>query len=304
MAMANSPDSHRENHLVWTQTTVDDRAVVYGHGGTDAGASTKPLVLFLPGWALGPVPYQRGLKRILQAGHEVLAPAMPGFGGSAPFNHRDLTIQDYADWLNRFLKVTAADRKVIVIGHSFGGAVAIKFAHAYPESVSYLVPVNAVGGTFWRIHHKRAELLSQRRIWDWAIGLTRELSAPHAWRVLPNIVKDELSNFRSSKALALLNLWATSSLARSADLVKELKEISENRVPVLAISSENDELVHKNTFVYLCAEANVEPRIVSGTHMWLMTDPDIFREQLCDVLGPIQGPQLSLVQEISVETTA
>ncbi len=37
--------------------------------------------------------------------------------------------------------------RATVVGHSFGGGVAIQLAHDHPERVRYLVVVDSVGGT-------------------------------------------------------------------------------------------------------------------------------------------------------------
>ena len=58
-----------------------------------------------------------------------------------------------------------------MIGHSFGGGVAIKLARNQPELVRYLVLLNAIGG------------LSARYPWEWAIGLRPGILArlPMPW---------------------------------------------------------------------------------------------------------------------------
>jgi len=53
------------------------------------------------------------------------------------------TEQAYCSWLKSF--ITALDlERVIIIGHSQGGSIALRFASRYPEFVSHLVLVNAI----------------------------------------------------------------------------------------------------------------------------------------------------------------
>ena len=55
------------------------------------------------------------------------------------------TLVGYAGWVERFLQAIGADEPVVVLGHSFGGGIATRFAHDRPERVRYLVMLNAVG---------------------------------------------------------------------------------------------------------------------------------------------------------------
>jgi pimeloyl-ACP methyl ester carboxylesterase len=69
----------------------------------------------------------------------VLAPDMPGFGASDPL---DLpTLSANARVLKDLLDSRKTDR-AIVVGNSFGAAIAIEFAASFPESTRLLVLVN------------------------------------------------------------------------------------------------------------------------------------------------------------------
>lgn len=74
--------SRGSGSLTWKQTTVNGQHVVYG----EAGAG--PPVLFLHGWGLNRKTYNRALSRLANVGVRVLAPAMPGFGGTAALSAR------------------------------------------------------------------------------------------------------------------------------------------------------------------------------------------------------------------------
>lgn len=68
---------------------------------------------------------------------------LPGFGKSdTPFKAWD--VSDYAEFLKEFLKKLEIP-KIVLIGHSFGGRVAIKFSVSYPEKVSKLILVDSGG---------------------------------------------------------------------------------------------------------------------------------------------------------------
>ncbi len=65
---------------------------------------------------------------------------LPGFGNT-PIE-KVMTLKDYADFVYEFLKKNNIENPVI-IGHSFGGAVATKLAITHPEIVFKLILVSA-----------------------------------------------------------------------------------------------------------------------------------------------------------------
>src|SRR3954453_14054778 len=126
------------DHLAWQSVTVRDRPALYGVAGEGI-----PL-LFLHGWGLAHHAYKRPLKRLVNLGCRVYAPALPGFGGSADVPKDAFAFEGYAAWVDAFGDAVGIDEPVFLVGHSFGGGVAIKFAHDFPHRVRYLVLINSV----------------------------------------------------------------------------------------------------------------------------------------------------------------
>src|SRR4051812_42270171 len=135
--MASAASTPADN-LVWKTTTVGGRETNYGVAGQGLP------VLFLHGWGLGQHAYKRALKRLVHLGCRVFAPALPGFGGTAELRGRRFSLEGYAAWVEHFLQAVAVDEPVFLMGHSFGGGVAIQFAHDFPTRVRTLVLVNSV----------------------------------------------------------------------------------------------------------------------------------------------------------------
>ncbi len=78
----------------------------------------------------------------LSATHRVIAPDMPGHGGSDPLpGHAGLT--DYVDWLHAALKALRLG-PVNLAGHSMGALIAGGYAAAYPEMVDRVALLNGV----------------------------------------------------------------------------------------------------------------------------------------------------------------
>src|SRR6476661_8871016 len=119
--------------VVHKRTYVQGRPAVYSVAG--AG---MPVIL-LHGWALADNTYRNVISRIAGQGCRVIAPAMPGFGGTHDLPKQQFSIGGYARWLANLLEALELDEPAVVVGHSFGGGVAIRFAHDHPRRVRSLV---------------------------------------------------------------------------------------------------------------------------------------------------------------------
>ncbi|MCL5746741.1 MAG: alpha/beta hydrolase, partial [Patescibacteria group bacterium] len=97
----------------------------------------KQSVIILHGWGLNGSKYNQ-LKKILEnKNNAVYAPDMPGFGKEV-LESANMDLDDYVLFLERFIKKKKIESPVL-IGHSFGGRVAIKYTYKYPDQVSKLI---------------------------------------------------------------------------------------------------------------------------------------------------------------------
>lgn len=259
--------------LTWHPIEVQGRRASYGVGGDG------PPVVFLHGWAMGHHAYKRAVRRLTTRGCRVYAPAMPGFARSADLPSHAMSIEGYAAWVAAFMDEVAIVDPALVIGHSFGGGVAIKLAHDHPEHVRYLVLLNSVGGG-------AGVRFSDRPPWDWVLGFARELFPIDKGIEMVQAMRDDLLTNMITNPVGLLK---AGQLARRADLTVELAELRERKLPVLALTSEGDSVIPHAAFDALCAAVGTEGRIISGRHSWLLADPDSFGE----VLGNVVEVQVS-----------
>lgn len=121
------------------QVDLETCRISYWEGGL---ASTSNPILFLPVWAVSVEAYLESLKALSQR-YLVIAPYLPGFCKSTSAE----TLQDYDDYANRiiaFLKEVKL-KKVHVIGHCIGGAIAATIAVSKPSMVSSLILVDSTG---------------------------------------------------------------------------------------------------------------------------------------------------------------
>jgi pimeloyl-ACP methyl ester carboxylesterase len=103
---------------------------------------TAPVLLLLHGLACDHHDWDPVIDR-LAARYTVLAPDLLGHGESDK-PRADYTLGGYANGMRDLLTVLGID-KVTVLGHSFGGGVAMQFAYQFPERTERLMLV-ATGG--------------------------------------------------------------------------------------------------------------------------------------------------------------
>jgi pimeloyl-ACP methyl ester carboxylesterase len=266
------------DHLVWRTTIVEGRPALYGTAGDGLP------VLFLHGWGLGQHSYKRALKRLVQLGCQVYAPALPGFGGTPDLPSKDLSFVGYAAWVQAFLEAVGVHEPVFAVGHSFGGGVAIKLAHDYPEKVRYLVLVNSVGGSTWSSAGSKVRSMADRPLWDWGIHFPEDIMVRHATRILPVILEDAIPNLLRNP----LALWKVANLARRADLTHELGELKRRKLPVVVLWGDKDTLIPRPSFDALCAAIGSQGEVVAGRHSWLLADPDAFGEVMTNAVAVAQ----------------
>jgi len=252
-----------DDHLTWQRIDVEGRRATYGVGGDG------PPVVFLHGWALGSRAYTRAVRRLMRRGCRVYAPAMPSFGGTADLPGAAMSIEGYADWVDEFMGAVRIDEPALVIGHSFGGGVAIKLAETHPERVGYLVLLNSVGGP------------TNRPIWEWVVHLSREVIPTRQGIETMRAMRDDLVANLVRNPIGLLR---AGELARGADLRRELAALRERGLPVLALTTDGDGVIPHAAFEALCSAVGTEGRVLTGRHSWLLADPDSFDEVLGNVV--------------------
>lgn len=259
----------------WHRLTVDDVSTSFAVAGEG-----RP-VLFLHGWGLGHRTYSRPLATLVERGCRVYAPSLPGFGGSGPLPASRRNLAGYAQWAEAFVEALGVTEPLIVVGHSFGGGVAVALAHRRPRTVRYLVLINSVGAGVTRRAAGRPGYIGGRPLWSWAIQFGRELMPPdQGARLLAGMWTDIASNLVRNP-LGLLEIgW----LAAQADLMEELDGLRTAGVPVLALRGHADGVVPLSAFQAMCNAIGVEGRIVKGNHSFLLADPAAFDEVMGNLL--------------------
>ena len=129
------------------QTTVTDgfrvqHISIHGHQMAYRRGGEGPALLLLHGIASSSRTWVPAMA-LLQNGYTVLAPDFLGHGVSAkPLG--DYSLGNHASTVRDFLHLLGIDRATVV-GHSFGGGVALQFSYQFPERCERLVLVDAGG---------------------------------------------------------------------------------------------------------------------------------------------------------------
>ncbi|MFC0452187.1 alpha/beta fold hydrolase [Rhodococcus jostii] len=169
------PMNHRPPPIRWRHVIAQGRYAVYGVAG--AG----PAAIFVHGWG-SPRSYQSALSRLAHNGVNVYAPRLPRYSADQPSGSMNLWLSDCVSWLDSFLSGIGIDTPITLVGHSVGGAIAVKVAYERPDRVAQLVLVNSLGGATAQTPLPRN--FHPSAVTAKAVDLTRELECL-ATRQLP-----------------------------------------------------------------------------------------------------------------------
>ncbi len=105
----------------------------------------KYPIVVLHGWGLSAKTFEPLVAELRKQHFQVFAPNFPGFD-SLHIPAKPLTLTDYAIFLDSYLRKNHID-KPILLGHSFGGRVALKYQYVYPKNITALILTGAPGFT-------------------------------------------------------------------------------------------------------------------------------------------------------------
>lgn len=161
-------------------------------------------ILFQHGFAGVAESWEYQLARFASQ-YRVIAPDLRGHGQSdAP--HSQYSMSELVQDMHDVLEAMKAPEKIVLAGHSFGGAVCIEFANAYPERIDKLIlvasageyPLPKIASLLFRIPvHFALPFWRYRRKWDAEYHALKNMFLHsmygwQAWSQLRNITIDTL----------------------------------------------------------------------------------------------------------------
>jgi pimeloyl-ACP methyl ester carboxylesterase len=120
-------------------TEVDGVRVHY----QEAGDSDSPAMILIHGFASSNLVWSKVLLELADAGFRVIAPDLLGYGYSGKPRHLDYTIASQARMVSSLMKQLGMEGAVLV-GSSYGGAIAATIALDHQAVVKKLILVGAV----------------------------------------------------------------------------------------------------------------------------------------------------------------
>lgn len=103
----------------------------------------KPF-LILHGWGGSSDSWIYVQELLAKESLKTIVPDFPGFGKSKTPKEA-WNVDSYVEWLKNFIEKIKINQPFFLLGHSFGGRIAIKFAIKYPEKIKKLILCSSAG---------------------------------------------------------------------------------------------------------------------------------------------------------------
>jgi pimeloyl-ACP methyl ester carboxylesterase len=130
----------------WRAGAIERSVQVDDHRWVWLEAGEGPPLVLLHGFT-GMKENWLELMPLLASSHRVIAPDLPGWGGSTRLDGADYGYAAQAFRLNAFL-ATLGLEETVVVGHSMGGGIAAVAASQHPQGLVALVLMDAAGVRF------------------------------------------------------------------------------------------------------------------------------------------------------------
>lgn len=225
-------------------------------------AGEGPAILILHGWGRGSDSWVEVQTNLVKMGYKVVVPDLPGFGKSSP-PLIAWGVDDYVGFAKAFAEQLSLGTFVL-LGHSFGGQIALKFALRHPGTLQGLILYAAA--VIRRPPSLKARVISvfvkggNIALSVWPLSLLQQLARKLLYRILGNtdylyekgimkqvrkrVLREDLSSYFSKMQIPTLILWGEN------DTITPLKDahMIERAIPgaSLTIVPGADHRIHHN----------------------------------------------------------
>lgn len=197
-------------------------------GGNFSGVAP---ILFLHGWGISASPYREVLN-LLAEKYPVIAPDLPSFAKSSYGGFLE-SYGRYAELIVQFLDQIRVDR-VHLVGHSFGGGIALTIAAVEPKRVESLSLVDTTGipiGSIFNLAGRRAiemplQLSPAKWYLQWieiplVFSLNLLFNAPNVLQALFLSLEEDLRPLLAIIQAPCLLLWSKKDLTTPLSAAEE-----------------------------------------------------------------------------------
>jgi pimeloyl-ACP methyl ester carboxylesterase len=253
--------------------------------GTTAGKPSDSVLLLVHGF-----PFHSGMWRPQldqpPPGWRVIAPDLPGFGGS-PLSHETLTMDHAADALAGLLGSLGV-RRAVVCGLSMGGYIALALFRRHPNLVRALVLSDTKAGADGEAARKGRHAAVQRVTVEGTAGfvddMLSKLLSPHTRRGQPGVEDDLRAIMMAAPAESVAA--ALRGMAERPDSSAQLQAIM---VPTQVIVGSDDEItpVAEAQFLARGIRGAILTVVPDAGHVPNLENPTSFNRTLHTFLGAL-----------------
>jgi pimeloyl-ACP methyl ester carboxylesterase len=231
------------------------------------GDSASRHIVFMHGWG-GDRNSLRAIGVLFRPTHAVHLLDLPGFG-NAPLPPADWDTIKYADLVQRYVH-DCVPAPVVLVGHSFGGRIALRLASQRLPQVRAIV-LMAVPGLpappFSRVRLRRAAIGHLRRLLtaarpvlgagpiDWhtrTFGSKDYLAAGDLRSVFVRTVNEDLTESAKAVACPVLLIWGSDDRETPPSLARRFKGLLDGHA-TLELLPHKDHYLYDGTGAHLCA---------------------------------------------------
>lgn len=249
------------------QVIVSDQLINYLTN--DSADPAALAVVFLHGWLVKAAVWAPILQRLENQGYNLYALDLPGFGKSQPLKD-DFDLDGYVKVVKGFIEKMGLAR-VCLVGHSFGGRIAIKLSAEYPDLIEKLVLVDSAGFKDESLKKKFFAFAAKFLRPIFYIPLVRVLR-PQAYRLIGSDYLNTSVDLRPA-FLKIIN----------EDLTEYLPKIN---VPTLIIWGENDRdtPLEFGRRIHSHIQHSIFHILKNAGHVSFLDQPDDFLKLVIDFL--------------------
>jgi pimeloyl-ACP methyl ester carboxylesterase len=258
--------------------TVERLRVHYIESGTGR------TVVMIHGNAGAVEDFEFGVVELLSREYRVIAVDRPGHGKSERPSGKAETVEYQAELLHRTLSHLGITQPVLV-GHSWGAALALAYALKYPEEVSAMVLLAPAayaddgGNVLLRTTIKTPVVGDLSLFLGKSIVGRRILKKVLARAFFPQTLPDNYLKIATSSWLGRkqLKAYLEDEWALNDSLKKMSKRYSEIRIPVVIVTGDQDKIVSPKENAYRLQAAIPQSRLIELTetgHQIPQTHPE------------------------------
>jgi pimeloyl-ACP methyl ester carboxylesterase len=269
--------------MVPERTVIDGRRMRYAVSDNERavgpeGPGSPPLwAVNLHGYFAGGGMYWRESAHLASTfGWRVLNPSLPGFAGSDPLPWEQVNMREITRQVAVLLDRLEVER-VLLLGHSMGGAIAVEFASCFPERTLGIVYRDGAATPAWKHRHGVLVRLLGSALPDLAavadLMLAATLDVPDLLigrfsSTMRGLWPDARRNIR-----AMGRTIPVGAMLMSIDLRDEVRQVMRSGVPMLGVWGCFDRIATAATAAEFAALTGAPLQWVPGGHSWMLPRP-------------------------------